>query len=85
MAAAAVSQPWAALQKGLERKATFESSISECITQLEGHVASSQELRKLLARTLTLLRSRYNNVAFWRKGRQVCLGGGAGMLEESRS
>jgi hypothetical protein len=72
--ATAVAQPlpqWPALQKQLEKKATFESAVSSCIAALEQRQPASSELRSLLGRCMTLLRTRYSNPAFWTKARQL--------------
>lgn len=74
MTVAGVQPDWAALQKQLEKKATFESACAQCIAGLQapqGPAAAGPELRALLKRASTLLRSRYNSPAFLVKGREL--------------
>jgi hypothetical protein len=58
------------LKQRLEKKGTFEAALAELLQAVQACSAEAdlQQLLPLVKRAFTLLKTRYSNVAWWRKG-----------------
>jgi hypothetical protein len=58
------------LKQRLEKKSTFEAALDELLRAVQACSAEAdlQQQLPLVKRCFTLLKTRYSNVAWWRKG-----------------